>query len=66
MANEVIHLREYRRLPGYFTPDTIRDRDLLRGAGWQGSTLIPDYQIDAVLEVVSASGYWLSIIALRD
>ena len=56
----VINLREYPRLPGYFTPDTIRDRDLLRAAGWKGSTLIKDCEIDTLLTVVSREGYWLS------
>ena len=62
----VINLREYRRLPGMFTPDTIMDRDLLRSAGWKGGTLIYEAEIDNLLTIVSAAGFWLSTPALRD
>ena len=64
--NLVIRLRNYRRLPGYFTPDTIRDRELLRAIGWTGGTLISEGAMDTLLGAVSKAGCWLSTAALRD
>jgi hypothetical protein len=62
----VIRLREYRRLPGYLTPDTVRDRKLIRACGWKGATLFSEATVNILLEVVSSAGFWLSTPVLRD